>query len=581
MSPVIGTPDPGSSFRSGLFRAFAAALLLLPAASARGEPFWTITQLTDNDYEEWSPKVSGPNVVWEGYDGTDSEIFLYDGNATVQITNNSYQDYAPEVSGSNIVWLGHDGNDDEVFLYDGAITQLTNNEYDDYGPDVSGSNVVWTGYDGSDLEIFLYDGVATTQLTDNGYHDGYVAISGSNIVWMGDSGNDYEIFLYDGNATVQITNNSYRDFDPDVSGSNIVWSGDDEIFLYDGASTTQLTNDSYGDLYPQVSDSNVVWMVYIAAPDSDVLLFDGSTTISLTGGDYYSYNQNPHVSGSNVVWSGIGSGTESEIFFYDGTGITQLSINSRSDGDPQVSDATVVWRGSNGNDSEIFMAVASDLCPCSGDMDRDGDADFLDLAPFAIALVEGSSDPCADGNADGSINGQDIRPMVELVLADGGLGTTCGCPGQGNCCESHGNPGCDDGSCCASVCLLYPHCCETGWDSRCAYTAAADPNCDCHPPMLGACCRGDGTCTDGATEVPCIWQYGIWHYDQLCENIDCLGSGCPAPGACCGTHNWPGCAHEPCCQSVCSYDPFCCEVMWDSFCAVQAFDDPNCFCITP
>jgi hypothetical protein len=35
-----------------------------------------VTQLTDNSYYEYDPYVSGSNVVWRGYDGSDNEIFL-------------------------------------------------------------------------------------------------------------------------------------------------------------------------------------------------------------------------------------------------------------------------------------------------------------------------------------------------------------------------------------------------------------------------------------------------------------------------------------------------------------------------
>lgn len=34
--------------------------------------FWTITQLTDNDYIDWRPSISGTNVVWRGSDRIDT-----------------------------------------------------------------------------------------------------------------------------------------------------------------------------------------------------------------------------------------------------------------------------------------------------------------------------------------------------------------------------------------------------------------------------------------------------------------------------------------------------------------------------
>ncbi len=63
---------------------------------------WTVTQLTDNSYDDGPPQVYGSNVVWED---ENMQIFLYDGNSTTQLTNNTYGE-DPQVSGSNVVWYG-------------------------------------------------------------------------------------------------------------------------------------------------------------------------------------------------------------------------------------------------------------------------------------------------------------------------------------------------------------------------------------------------------------------------------------------------------------------------------------------
>ncbi len=49
-------------------------------------------------------------------------------------------------------------------------------------------------------------------------------------------------------------------------------------------------------------------------------------------------------------------------------------------------------------------------------------------------------------------------------------------------------------------------------------------------------------------------------------------------GDCCFMHEYPGCADSACRDSVCSYDPYCCNVEWDSICANEARTDPNCDC---
>ncbi len=146
------------------------------AANSAQATAWTVTQLS-NDLGG-GPHIYGSNVVWSGYDGSDMEIFLYDGNSTTQLTNNSYNDYDPQVYGSNVVWMGEEGwSDAEVFVYDGnSITQLTNNSHIEYPPQVYGYNVVWYGFDGNDFEIFL------AQITGDVNGDGWVSSDDLTII---------------------------------------------------------------------------------------------------------------------------------------------------------------------------------------------------------------------------------------------------------------------------------------------------------------------------------------------------------------------------------------------------------------
>ncbi len=104
----------------------------------------------------------------------------------IQVTDNSYDDYYPQISGNNVVWQGSDGIDDEIFFWDGSsMTQVTYNSYDDYYPQISGNNVVWYGSEGIDDEIFFWDGSSITQVTDNNTSDGSHRISGSYFVCCG------------------------------------------------------------------------------------------------------------------------------------------------------------------------------------------------------------------------------------------------------------------------------------------------------------------------------------------------------------------------------------------------------------
>jgi hypothetical protein len=134
-------------------------------------------------------------VVWDGFDGTGFEIFLYNGTGTIQLSKNSTYNRNPQINANgDVVWVGYDSTDSEIFLYDGTgTTQLTNNSGEDWGAQINANGyVVWSG----DYEILLYDGSGTTQLTNNSDYDMYPQINANGYVaYCGSTGINVDIFL--------------------------------------------------------------------------------------------------------------------------------------------------------------------------------------------------------------------------------------------------------------------------------------------------------------------------------------------------------------------------------------------------
>lgn len=330
--------------------------------------------LTNNNFSDYNPQISGKNVVWSGYDGNDQEIYLYNYNSrsVIQLTDNDIYESSPQISGNNVVWSAYDGNDNEIYLYDGNQTiQLTDNDIDDSSPLVSGNNVVWLNYldyshhGPSNTEIYFYDGNQTIQLTDNDTYESSIHISGNNVVWSGsDDGKDSEIYLYDGSQTIQLTTNATGDYSPQISGDNIVWQGydnnDSEIYLYDGSQTIQLTDNDTYESYIQISGNNVVWSGS-DGNDREIYLYDGSQTIQITDNDDTD-DYNPQISGNNIIWSRY-YGNDREIYLYDGSQTIQLTDNDTNDYSPRISGNNVVWQGYDGNDSEIYLNFDPLLLP--------------------------------------------------------------------------------------------------------------------------------------------------------------------------------------------------------------------------
>jgi beta propeller repeat protein len=63
----------------------------------------TVTQITNNAYEDSLPQVKGDYVVWQGKVDGDWEIFLCNVNTPetpVRITNNDCDDVSPQTDGN-------------------------------------------------------------------------------------------------------------------------------------------------------------------------------------------------------------------------------------------------------------------------------------------------------------------------------------------------------------------------------------------------------------------------------------------------------------------------------------------------
>ncbi len=117
---------------------------------------------------------------------------------------------------------------------------------------------------------------------------------------------------------------------------------------------------------------------------------------------------------------------------------------------------------------------------------------------------------------------------------------TCGDVGAGSCFVGNGtmtpSPACDDLDCCNTVCALDTFCCDVDWDGFCAQTAnincaGGDP---CGLPLAGGCFTANGTlgcddascCNTVCTIDPDCCNIG---WDQACVDL-ALANCLPPPG---------------------------------------------------
>lgn len=279
----------------------------------------TTTQLTDNDTDEFAVAIDGNNIIWNRISETTAEAFVYNGT-TGEITSIQPDfssgdeiliDVAVAIKGDHVIGNSFDGNDLEIFLYDDVTketSQLTENNTDDVAVDISQDLVIGNSFDGNDTEVFVYDLATeeTTILTNNDLEDTAIAVFGTNIIWNSFDGNDTEVFLHDAstNTTTQLTDNNNNDGAVGISETHVVWNNIDSrgAFVYNLESkiiTTQLTNNLGTNLAADISGQNLVWTQ--SSFGTDILL---GNLAEFASSDSFNF----------TVADGLGGVTEEQIF---------------------------------------------------------------------------------------------------------------------------------------------------------------------------------------------------------------------------------------------------------------------------
>jgi beta propeller repeat protein len=299
-----------------------SVLGVCPVAHAQGT--WTITQLTDNTTDDMWPAISGANVVWQGWDGSDWEIYSNYG----QLTDNDVKDTRPDISGENVVWqqdykMGNQMTYHIMSTFDGDLSYPRYSMPFHYTPKISGENVVW-------ISSWYYDGYNNNYNVFSNFPDpdGQLSFNKVNQIWA---------LAISGNIAVWIEQPASG---PRIINSNIL----DPIYTVMGES-------------PDIDGTYIVW----AAIDPIGQVSDFEIYSNFSGQLTYDFipDKNPRVSGMNVVWQ-HGDGDAVEISTNFGG---QVTNNSSADLYPDISGTTVVWQGWDGTDWEIYMATYSTNAP--------------------------------------------------------------------------------------------------------------------------------------------------------------------------------------------------------------------------
>ncbi|MCP4705301.1 MAG: hypothetical protein GY865_11885 [candidate division Zixibacteria bacterium] len=143
-------------------------------------------QITDFKSDSRSPQLNDKNqMVWQGHDGNDTEIFLYSDGKITQITHTALHEESPQINNKGqIVWEAYDGHDSEIYHYDGdIITPITNNDIDDSSPKINDNGQIywitknWVGNDWQHKNVFMVEPKQPDSSAGKVFGEGMIAVS--------------------------------------------------------------------------------------------------------------------------------------------------------------------------------------------------------------------------------------------------------------------------------------------------------------------------------------------------------------------------------------------------------------------
>ena len=333
-----------------IFALILFSILILGSTSIAS----AVTRLTSNGFEDSFPKTAGGYVVWQGQDGNDWEIFLYnanDGTGPFQITDNTYGDVYPEIDGNYVTWAAGAAPYGEIFLYDISTlttTRLTDNAQYDHNPKVVDGMVVWVSHSDPSVDV------------EAPYGPGDIVLY-----------NIAEGVIYNISALVD-PDNIHDDSSFRFDGNRIVWGHENKIL---GLLESYVYELATGSIYRYITPED----------DNDPATEEISYLEDLATGETYllpdglGLHDNPQAEGDFYVFTRKIGGNDREIMIRDlqvkrGG---QITDNDIEDIQPAIKDNIVVWKGGEGNSSEIYLYEIQPLFADAG-YDFELDIDNVD-----------------------------------------------------------------------------------------------------------------------------------------------------------------------------------------------------------
>ena len=298
-----------------------------------------------------------------------------------QVTNNPYEDSFPRIGGNYLVWQGYVGGDWEIFLYNietGETSQITDNSYDDLSPRTDGNYIVWQGFNDGEWDIFLWDGIEIQAISDRSAEDASPQIANGLIVWTSEPfGDDFvgpeEVMLYDA-VTQTLTvlsaevdpGNTLDDSGPKINDEVVIWVQTDDqenmtLYMYDLGNVTITENPEYVWRDSPQRDGNLSILTRHDGHDREILVYNSNSRTYHQITDNSLQDRYPSIGGNYVVSTGD-EGEASGIY-------------------ATITGNFIVWMGGQGEGSEIYLTFYQEEA-AGTDTNSGGSGCFIDTAAF-------------------------------------------------------------------------------------------------------------------------------------------------------------------------------------------------------
>ena len=322
------------------------------------------------------PRLHNGKVVWTSHDGTDREVFYFDGRGVIKLTANETPDLNPWIHANRVVWTSVGQESSQIWLFDGkSILPVAGSEGGDYAQ-VWGHQLAWLVKSDDGNRIWTRNLLTdvTTQLAQDPIWEHHFSLHGHQVAWA-TAQSDGDIRVHDLDTGVLASFGTFlvKDRDPVVFGGRTVWPGlatNWDLFQHDGVYQGLLAGGAQDQTAPAIWNHQTAWaengeegnrIIFVRSDASqEIIESPGLETSQMT------------MWGETLAWV-VGSGEFAELVAQLEGQTIQVTDDAIEDRWPVAQAGEIAWL--SGQDVMLLKTI------CGLDTDEDGFENALDNCP--------------------------------------------------------------------------------------------------------------------------------------------------------------------------------------------------------